>query len=666
MDYIDKFKKEKWGTKFDIFFFDIFDTIVTRNVDPEYVKKIWCSHIVNIKKILITSENLYIMRNRIEIELCNQSTKSGFDAEFKYEKMIEKLYLELKLVYSYAEDYKKFLKSCEELEIEIESNSQEIDKDLINFISFLKVNKKKVYCISDMYLSKDMINKIFERHEIRNLMDDLYISSENLLSKRSGKLYDFVIRELNINKKKIIMFGDNCFSDNEIPKEKGIEAYLINREEQRLKYKKFTENNTELKLFKNFDLLIQKEKKLPFVNTIFSLYYFIEKLYFALINCDAKDVVFFSREGEYLKKLFDDYQSTIFGPKIKTHYAIVSRKSTYVPSLSTLNDETFLGLLTQYSLISINDFLKSLSFSNQNIKEIKSTFNNNIVFDKQISNFSSSSELKNLKKNRKFIEIYNKKRKEQNLAFRSYFDSLGLIDEKNVYVVDIGWKGSIQNNIMRILKKSKIFGYYFGMNTFVKNEEKEGLVFSNVPETTNNFNLYNENRSLYEIILGASHGSADSYEYDFEKRQFFAKTFQKNEEKELYLNKILPIQKEMMLYFVLIKELMQNKFYNQKLFEKKINRAHYAMLFKPDERHIQFFNEIYHYENFGVFSFTKFLGKTHYKNKIREYAKYLFKNKVYISDHYWTQLKIYNNNLKMLYKLYSLQRYIEFKLKNVI
>ena len=53
-------------SKFKIVFFDIFDTILYRKIQPEYVKKIWANQLIKLLKLNCNALELYNTRNKIE------------------------------------------------------------------------------------------------------------------------------------------------------------------------------------------------------------------------------------------------------------------------------------------------------------------------------------------------------------------------------------------------------------------------------------------------------------------------------------------------------------------------------------------------------------------------------------------------------------------------
>lgn len=649
----------------NIIFFDIFDTIVSRKMEPEYLKKVWSVNIVKTFELSLTSVELYGLRNKIESELGLENHNMGNDYEFTYVSMIKSIYEEL----NEDIDYNLFLKKCVDTEIELESNVLYVNDDIIDLIRNLKKKNKKIYAVSDMYLSKDMLLEIFKRLNIFNMIDDIFVSCEYLKNKKSGELYKIVLKKLNVDASQVYMIGDNSLGDYEIPNSIGIKSVLLDRKEKYKFYSDFKLEYDEKNITNNFKKLKFKDTS-QFENIIFSLYKFIERIYYRLIKENQTEVFFLSREGEYLKKLFDYYVKKQGNVKIKSHYLYVSRKSTYLPSLTKLSEEKFNALLNQYSYITINEFLKSLNFNENDIKCIYEEENKNrknCDFNKKISDFRNSKEFKSLINNSVFKKIYESNRLEQKQNFIEYINDK--TDSHEFYVVDIGWNGSIQNNIQNILGTNYIIkGLYFGLQRKDLKEsiEKYGLVFTNSPCYNVEYNLYAENRTIYEIILGASHGSANKYVIKNNKVE--VELFKKKEEEKIYNCLIHPIQDVMFDKFIQICNVLINKYFDNKKVDKLINQIHFDMIFNPSKLQYTFFNKIYHYENFGVFEFTEFNSKNKitFKRYIKENFKFFLRYKTYFYDTYWPMLKLHNYKLYLQMLIYRSIKKYQLKKDNVI
>ncbi len=678
--------KEIHNKKYKYIFLDIFDTIVSRKVQPEYTKKIWANKIIKKLALNISMLELYKKRNEVEKKLGQQAFNNNNDWEFKYIDLVDELYNYLHPMIS----LKKFQQLAIKTEIEVESSVLIPEKNLLKELAQAKKENKKIYCISDMYLSKEMIKKIFTNLNIIDLFTDFYISCEYMKNKKTGSLYDIVLKKLNVSSENCIMIGDNYSSDYEIPKSKGLTAIFLDKTTTYQKYDQFINENNENKILEKF-LTLTKTKTNRFEHTIFSLYLFIEKLYYQLLNDNLDEVFFLSREGEFLKKLFDSYVNKIYGKKIKSHYIIASRKSTYLPSLKPLKEENFSVLLQQYVYINLEEFLASLNFSKEEQTSILESFSHDLknIPQKEIAKFKETEKkelqalinkkydtkiiylyeskiLKYLKLNKKFQEIYETNRKNQNTLFKKYIKSL--TKEKKICLVDIGWNGSIQDNIEKILGPDyQVKGYLLGLiRRDMKNSaNKKGLIFYNTPTKSKNFNLYFENRTIYEILLGASHGSANKYIEKNNKVEVL--TFEKEEEHNLYINLISKIQDSMFQIFEKLLEILPNGYYDNIQLNKLINKIHFQMIFEPTQEQLQFFNKIYHYENFGVFEFSKFnlKKKLNIKYYLKENIKYFVRNKSFFYDAFWPTLKLVNEKLYLQRFLYITKNKIKLKLKGV-
>ena len=674
--------------KYKFVFFDIFDTIVKRSVFPENTKRIWANHLAKSLDSDITMIEIYEARQKIEYNLGYKNNKSGHDFEFTYKDLIKELYK----MFDFKISQKSFMELSTKIEVSAESAVQIVDEEVITEIKKLKKEGKKIYCVSDMYLSKEMIKQIFTNHGIDNYFDDFFISCEYLKNKKSGALYEVVMKNIKAKAEECIMVGDNKYSDYESPKTKKIEAIHLNREKNHQEYQKMQESSFEFEktIYNKLEELSSTSTN-NFEHLVFSLYIFIEKLYFNLVREGRKEVFFLSREGEFLKKLFDEYVKNIHGEKIKSYYLLVSRKATYLPSLKSLEKENFDYLLNQYSYTSIEELLKSLNFSKEDLKKIEesSTDENrkiikqlelnkdeenslkhivNTDLKERVYSLNKSCILRRLKNNETFKNLYEKNRVEQNTLFKKYIKQF--TDNSDICLVDVGWNGSIQDNITNILGDSyKVSGYLVGYVSRVPkpNKSKKGLLFSNVPEESLNYNLFNESRSLYEVLLGASHGSANRY-YE-EDGVVKVALFNKKEEQDIYINVVSKIQDRMFKLFKQLLDVLEDNYYDENKVEKRINQIHYKMIFCPNKEQLNFFSKIYHYENFGVFEFTEFKSnkKMTWKYYIKENAKYYLRHRNFFYDSwYWPLQKLYTEKLFVPRFTYKLGKKMDLKRKGVI
>ena len=372
----------------------------------------------------------------------------------------------------------------------------------------MKDESKKIICVSDFYLPKSAIEIIFESLGIRDLFDAIYISSEIGLRKSSGHLYDYLIADLSLQRSDTLMIGDNRISDWRVPQERGIDAYLYKMPTSSVKL-----IGTGKAFIGIYDHNIKEDKY--FSNYSFLLYEFCRRLYSKVQAKKITKIYFFSREGEFLKRLFDQYlKINHHNEGVETKYLYVSRKSTFLPSLDNLDKEDFLIIKKESTDLSVSNFLKKINLYDCLNDILK--FDENIDYNKIIPNFFSSNEWKALKNNPFFRKNYDKNRIEQKKNIISYLKSQGVMDDLSICIVDIGWKGSIQDNLNKILGDSyTITGYYYGIigNVDISmTNRKEGLIFTSIPSISNYFNIFKIRYRILERLCYASHASCSKYD----------------------------------------------------------------------------------------------------------------------------------------------------------
>lgn len=256
---------------------------------------------------------------------------------------------------------------------------------------------------------------------------------------------------------------------------------------------------------------------LSYTNYSFSLACFIYKLYYEIVREQITEVFFLAREGEFLKRLFDGFLEIAHaGEQVSSEYLYVSRQSTYAASLTEeIDNEEFSRLFRQFPAMSVHAFLKNLSFSDNEIELVSNEFPQGI--DLVIDGFGESNVYIQLRSNDIFRKIYKQRISKQKQLLTEYLTSKGMYNNKKVAIVDVGWRGSIQDNIyLSNPSINTIYGYYLGLVGDVwteKNNRKKGLLFADYPCKTRFYNIFNFDSHFFERVLTASHPSTRGYGY---------------------------------------------------------------------------------------------------------------------------------------------------------
>lgn len=186
--------------KKDYVSFDVFDTLIIRPFkEPhklfEYIEKKY--------KLEGYGKERMIAQNRAYI-----------DAEGEHEITIDEIYNHI---------VPKF-KNIKDVEIEEEKRLCKANPLIIDVYKYCLEKNKKLIAISDMYLSEDIISDILKKNNFLGF-SKIYVSSGRKETKANKGLFELVIKENRIDRRKMVHIGDNVFSDIENAKSLGIDAY---------------------------------------------------------------------------------------------------------------------------------------------------------------------------------------------------------------------------------------------------------------------------------------------------------------------------------------------------------------------------------------------------------------------------------------------------------
>lgn len=358
-------------------------------------------------------------------------------------------------------------------------------------------------------------------------------------------------------------------------------------------------------------MIQSNEDSFPELATTF--FYFIEKLHNELVKQAVEQVFFLSREGQPLKRMFDMYSNRA-GGNISSRYLEVSRRSTLLPSLAPLDEEKFETLFRQYRRISLFEFLSSLGLETkiQSIAHELGLVNG--VETRREEDFPTSSIFAALKALPQFKTLYESERIARRRAFIAYLSKIsgGTLPTRLV-VVDVGWKGTIQDNLFAILCRedesltSSVSGYYIGLvaeGAANPRNDKHGLLFSLVDTPSPKYRVFNENRALFEVMLAADHGSIVSYETTEDECAHAIRG--QFEESEMLATEVFPVQHNLFKNFErLVAQISLSAKGHTQPFEAVV-RAHARMVFNPTLRERTWFSSVFHVENYGVFERSHF------------------------------------------------------------
>lgn len=451
------------GSDIKIISFDMFDTLIIRNVPmPEDVFEL-----IKIKYERMHPENslksdFAVLRREAE-KLARKKNKENGKKE-----------ITLKEIYHSIDELEETVKQ-ELLQIEIETECAvcQPNYEVKAFFEQLVKQGYSVIITSDMYLPETVIKDILKKCGYLSYTA-LYVSSKYGETKAAGTLFDRVLLDFQIKSQQLLHIGDHCRADYWIPKQKGIQTFL---------YRKTWKQPQFFKMLRGTKKHFSKEQQLQF-----------QMLQRIMINCSAKrdqnekigyeilaplllgytmwlkkeigrskadSLVFLAREGALLKRAFE----TLYPNEAKTHYVNVSRLATC--RASAVDAKSWEELCTVFAGVmreveNAGDFLRLLGIPEIDKKSMEECHIEKSMHIEKIENPETFFEL---------IKIYgNKYFKEQNVLLKEYLQNNGFQEEK-IALTDIGWSGTMQLRLSNILPNKKLEGYYLAVSDFKKTDD---------------------------------------------------------------------------------------------------------------------------------------------------------------------------------------------------
>lgn len=201
------------SAQFDLISFDIFDTLIKRNVllPTDIFYHVGKNVFGNV------AEAKVFQKRRIEAE-CEARRKSD-----NGEVCLKDIYRVLYVYYG--------IKACilKEKEIDLELHSCSPRDKWVNLLKAFKEEGKKIILISDMYLPSSIIRKMLDKCGITEY-DNIYVSNEYGCDKVGGKLYE-IARNREIGERCLhLHYGDSLKADYFGAKKGGAKPIIVFKE----------------------------------------------------------------------------------------------------------------------------------------------------------------------------------------------------------------------------------------------------------------------------------------------------------------------------------------------------------------------------------------------------------------------------------------------------
>ena len=627
--------------------FDIWDTIIKRRCHPEEIKL----HVANYialkyeKEIKEKYKDIYEIlktRDNIEYEICQENKKSGKDDECKILDVFKRLQDEI-----FIDKKEDISQELLRQEIEQEKRCIYINPDILPI--FEKYKDIKKYCISDFYMGEKELKELLDFLKLPIKIEKIYSSADYLLNKRSGNLYKKAEEDLKIEPSEHIHVGDNEYSDIKVANELGIETIKMNKENIEFSPKQNRKTRVDLDKIKKTGTSKKEQLFNEGVNLAPLLYFFGYAIVEYAIKNNIKKVYYQTREGETFIKIHEMIkENNPFGVEIPECETLeVSRMATFSASIKEFSISELLRLWSQYRVQSMSALFKTLAIDIEPYKAFMGKYDININegivepwFDVRVQSLCEDKEFTEKVQ----VEI-NNKRKE----LMKYFENKKNIkdDEEPMFVVDIGWRGTIQDNLCYIYNKKEIDGIYLTLYDYYNAQPKNSNKISFLDNSEIRNNEIASILTLLEWIYNPGTGSVIEY------KQGEAIRKAKEEETEIVSKYIKPLQAGMLEGAKMMNEYMKYHPYEASETKKYVYDVIKQIKSKPSKVLIEAYYSMVFNDTFGTAEYVEKDAKLSLKDKLN-----VIKCRNTLRKEPWKEAFIVYNNIEYMNILTNTKKFI--------
>ena len=632
--------------------FDIWDTLIKRKCHPEEVKLYTLKYLFlkynnNIKEEHKDIYKLLNLRNEIETELRNESKKNGKDGECKIEEAFDRIQKEI-----FKEKQKNITDELKKVEIDFEKSVIYVNEEILPILEKYKDAKK--YCISDFYMGKDSLKEILDSVDMGKYFEEIFSSADIMLNKVSGRLFKYVEEKLNIKPEEHLHIGDNIYSDIEVPSKQGIKTLEV-RKYNNFEFtpeanRKFDFDLNSVKLNNNNN----KKDELFNVGVELSplLYFFVKNIVEYAIKNNMDKIYYQTREGETFIKIHQLLQEeNPYAMKLpECELLEVSRVATFGASLEKVSIGELLRLWSQYRAQSMKALFKTLDININNYMNFLAKYD---IDPKEVINEPwFNIKIQNLFNNQDFIDKMQEEVKIKNSELKKFFEKKGIFDDdKEIFVIDLGWRGTIQDNIAYIYPNKKIGGYYFALYDYYNYQPKNTYKISFIKNKDIRDNYIGPMITLFEMLFNPESGSVVKYKNGEAIRKV------KEEESAIVKNITSHIQRGMLEGAKQINKYLKNHPYLNEEFDEYIYKVIKNLKEKPSKSLIEAYYSLVHNDTFGTGEYIDKKGKLSKLERCN-----IIKVRNMIRKEPWKEAYIIHNNVRYMDSLMN----VKAKIRKII
>ena len=382
--------------------------------------------------------------------------------------------------------------------------------------------------LSDFYMPAERLSMLLESKGMAQHFSGGYSSCDLGLNKRSGRLYQALQQRHGITPQQHFHIGDNAKSDVKVPRGLGMTSRLYRHadEERKRKFHGAFLYDREA-LYRSIQRACGDaapsiaDRR---IRKCFHLGLELAPLFagFALFTLESaqrdqvEQLYFFTREGEFFAKAYEVLRESVGRRSATTpapHVLEVSRIATFSASLADNSVEEMQRLWRAYDPQSMKTWAQSLDLDADLV--FSACQRHAIDWEAPILHPWQDVRVLKLLQDAACRQALEALVLEKRSMLLDYLGQQGLsAKSQRIAVVDIGWRGTIQDNIATVMPDTHFFGYYLGLQKFLNPQPGNTSKTAFGP----NLNIGPQNSKLFrnlpliEMLCNSQQGSVTAYE----------------------------------------------------------------------------------------------------------------------------------------------------------
>lgn len=480
---------------------DVWDTLLRRRCHPDEVKLESARYVLlRYEPTLLpgsrTQRAIHERRHASEVEIGDRRKREGLDDEYELHEVWDTTLRALAPQVGDAQRAAMVEDVCAH-EWATEHAVTYADPRIAKVLA-RAASGRELYFLSDFYVRSEQLQELVAAKQPGLALRGGMSSCSERVNKRSGRLFTRFEERYGLTPAQHQHLGDNETSDVSVPAGQGIQAtHFFNEDEERKREQLRQQFQARLAgdltpYWQALEERLREHRRpggLTRADRHFNLgveYAPLLVLYVAFtleraMREGVQRVYYFTREGEILKDIHDRIAASQPGMALPSAELLeVSRVATFGASIQQLSLSELNRLWTMYPRHTLRAFLKTLDIPVEAVEAPVRELG--VPLDEVIERPWDDARFRGLLRSQAFTDTILQSLKARRELLLRYLAQKGITkDSGRVLVVDIGWRGTIQDNLARILPEVHWSGLYLSLFRFLNpqpgNSSKTGFLF---------------------------------------------------------------------------------------------------------------------------------------------------------------------------------------------